>query len=60
MKWYERKNHVGDTEWYTHRNKKGVYFLIKQLPLSGRYRLFISGWADSDYDTLGAAQAAAE
>lgn len=59
MKWYEKKNHVGDTEWYTKRNKKGVRFLITQ-PTGTFYRLFINGWADSDHKTLEAAKLAAE
>lgn len=59
MKWYAKKNHVGDTVWYTKRNKNGVYFLITQ-PVGTFFRLWVNGWADSDHETLELAKAAAE
>ena len=59
MSWYSKKNHVGDTIWYTKRNESGVYFQITQ-PVGTFYRLLVNGWADSDHETLEQAQAAAE
>lgn len=58
MKWYTKKNHVGDIEWYTRRNEKGVRFTITQ-PIGTFYRLWINGWAHSDHATLEATKAAA-
>ena len=64
FKFYETRRKDGSIEWWTQRNvnELGVYFLIKRVGASRKFRLFVNGDPENvtDYDTLDEAMKAAE